>query len=118
VDVIVVGADRIAANGDVANKIGTYSVAVLAKENGVPFYVAAPVSTFDLDTPSGDRIPIEERSADEVTHHAGARVAPAGIGVRNPAFDVTPHRYVTAIVCERGVARPPYSETLRALARG
>jgi methylthioribose-1-phosphate isomerase len=116
VDAVIVGADRIAANGDVANKIGTYSVAVLAKENGVPFYVAAPVSTFDLETPSGDRIPIEERSADEVTHHAGSRIAPAGVGARNPAFDVTPHRYVTAIVCERGVARPPYSESLRALA--
>jgi methylthioribose-1-phosphate isomerase len=116
VDAVIVGADRIAANGDVANKIGTYSVAVLAKENRVPFYVVAPVSTFDLATPSGDRIPIEERSAEEVTHHAGRRLAPEGISVRNPAFDVTPSRYVTAIVCERGIARPPYGESLRALA--
>ena len=118
VDAVVVGADRIAANGDVANKIGTYTVAVLAKENGVPFYVAAPVSTIDLGTPSGDAITIEERSPDEVTHHGGRRLAPEGIAVRNPAFDVTPHRYVTAIVCERGVARPPYAETLALLVRG
>jgi methylthioribose-1-phosphate isomerase len=115
VDLVVVGADRIAANGDVANKIGTYSLAVLARENGVPFYVAAPVSTIDLGTPSGARIPIEERAADEVTHHGGRRLAPEGIAVRNPAFDVTPHRYVTAIICERGVARPPFSESLRGL---
>ena len=117
VDLVVVGADRIAANGDVANKIGTYSLAVLARENGVPFYVAAPVSTFDLSIPSGDRIPIEERAAEEVTHHGGRRLAPEGVTVRNPAFDVTPHRYVTAIVCERGVARPPYTESLRAAGR-
>jgi methylthioribose-1-phosphate isomerase len=116
VDLVVVGADRIAANGDVANKIGTYPLAVLAKENGVPFYVAAPVSTFDLSVASGDRIPIEERAAEEITHHAGRRVAPEGVSVRNPAFDVTPNRYVTAIVCERGVARPPYAESLRRLA--
>ncbi|HET6896917.1 MAG TPA: S-methyl-5-thioribose-1-phosphate isomerase [Vicinamibacteria bacterium] len=116
VDLVVVGADRIAANGDVANKIGTYSVAVLAKENGIPFYVAAPVSTFDLSIASGAEIPIEERPAEEVTHHGGRRVAPEGVSVRNPAFDVTPHRYVTAIVCEKGVARPPYTESLRALA--
>jgi methylthioribose-1-phosphate isomerase len=116
VNAIVVGADRIAANGDVANKIGTYSVAVLAKENGIPFYVAAPVSTFDLTVASGAEIPIEERSADEVTHHGGRRMAPAGVAVRNPAFDVTPSRYVTAIVCEKGVARAPYGESLRALA--
>jgi methylthioribose-1-phosphate isomerase len=115
IDVVVVGADRIAANGDVANKIGTYTLAVLAKENGIPFYVAAPVSTIDLDTPSGDRIPIEERPPEEVTHHGGRRLAPDGVGVRNPAFDVTPHRYVTAIVCERGIARPPYADSLRAL---
>jgi len=115
---VVVGADRIAANGDVANKIGTYSVAILAREHGIPFYVAAPVSTFDLATPDGSRIPIEERSPDEVTHHGGRRLAPLGVAVRNPAFDVTPHRYVTAIVCERGVARPPYTETLRAFAEG
>jgi len=116
IDAVVVGSDRIAANGDVANKIGTYTVAVLAHENGIPFYVAAPVSTIDLDTPSGDQIPIEERPAEEVTHHAGRRLAPEGIGVRNPAFDITPNRYVTAIICERGVARAPYTESLRRLA--
>jgi methylthioribose-1-phosphate isomerase len=116
INAVVVGADRIAANGDVANKIGTYTVAVLAREHGIPFYVAAPVSTFDLATPTGRDIPIEERPADEVTHVAGRRVAPEGVRVRNPAFDVTPHRYVTAIVCERGVARPPLAESLRALA--
>jgi methylthioribose-1-phosphate isomerase len=115
IDAVIVGADRIAANGDVANKIGTYSVAVLAKENGIPFYVAAPTSTFDLETPTGAGIPIEERPAEEVTHHAGRRLAPEGVSVRNPAFDVTPHRYVTAIVCERGVARAPYTDSLRAL---
>jgi methylthioribose-1-phosphate isomerase len=113
---VVVGADRIAANGDVANKIGTYSVAVLAKENGVPFYVAAPISTLDLTLASGDAIPIEERSASEVTHVFGVPVAPDGIGVENPAFDVTPHRYVTAIVTERGVAQPPYETSLPRLA--
>jgi methylthioribose-1-phosphate isomerase len=115
VDAVIVGADRIAANGDVANKIGTYTLAVLAKENGVPFYVAAPMSTIDLATPSGEAIPIEERAAEEVTHHGGRRLAPEGIAVRNPAFDVTSHRYVTAIVTERGVARAPYGESLRAL---
>jgi methylthioribose-1-phosphate isomerase len=113
---VVVGADRIAANGDVANKIGTYAVAVLARENGVPFYVAAPVSTLDLRLSSGDRIPIEQRPAAEVTHVFGVAVAPEGVRVENPAFDVTPHRYVTAIVTERGVARPPYTESLRSLA--
>jgi methylthioribose-1-phosphate isomerase len=118
IDAVVVGADRIAANGDVANKIGTYSVAVLARENGLAFYVAAPVSTIDLATPTGAEIPIEERSADEVTAHAGTRVAPAGVDVRNPAFDVTPNRYVTAIICERGVARAPYAESLKTLANG
>src|SRR5580704_10182261 len=102
---VVVGADRIAANGDVANKIGTYPVAVLAKENNVPFYVAAPVSTLDLSLPHGDHIPIEERGAAEVTHVFGVRVAPEGTAVRNPAFDVTPSRYVTSIITERGVAR-------------
>jgi methylthioribose-1-phosphate isomerase len=116
VDLVIVGADRIAGNGDVANKIGTYSVAVLAHENEIPFYVAAPVSTFDLSIASGAEIPIEERAAEEITHHAGRRVAPEGIAVRNPAFDVTPHRYVTAIVCEKGVARAPYDQSLRALA--
>jgi methylthioribose-1-phosphate isomerase len=117
VTAVVVGADRIAGNGDVANKIGTYTVAVLARENGVPFYVAAPISTFDLKTPSGEQIPIEERGEEEVTHHGGRRLAPEGIQVRNPAFDVTPARFVTAIVCERGVARPPYGESLPRLAR-
>ncbi|HVQ31905.1 MAG TPA: S-methyl-5-thioribose-1-phosphate isomerase [Vicinamibacteria bacterium] len=116
INAVIVGADRIAANGDVANKIGTYTVAVLAKENGIPFYVAAPVSTFDLATPTGADIPIEERPEREVTHHGGQRLAPEGVLVRNPAFDVTPHRYVTAIVCERGVARAPYTESLRTLA--
>ena len=111
----VVGADRIAANGDVANKIGTYQVAVLAKENGVPFYVAAPLSTVDLAIPDGDHIPIEERAPEEVTHLAGARVVAEGAGVRNPAFDVTPNRYVTAIITDRGVARPPYTESLKKL---
>jgi methylthioribose-1-phosphate isomerase len=110
---VVVGADRIAANGDVANKIGTYPLAVLAKENGVPFYVAAPVSTFDLTLASGEQIPIEQRAAAEVTHVFGVAVAPHGIGVENPAFDVTPARYVTAIITERGVVRPPFEESLR-----
>jgi methylthioribose-1-phosphate isomerase len=113
---VVVGADRIAANGDVANKIGTYGVAVLAKENNVPFYVAAPISTLDLSLPDGTHIPIEERGAAEVTHVHGVRMAPEGIEVRNPAFDVTPNRYVTAIITERGVARAPFTETLRQLA--
>src|SRR6202012_3403407 len=110
---VVVGADRIAANGDVANKIGTYSVAVLAKENNVPFYVAAPISTLDLTLADGGGIPIEERSAAEVTHVFGVPVAPTGTDVRNPAFDVTPNRYVTAIITEKGVARAPYQESLR-----
>jgi methylthioribose-1-phosphate isomerase len=115
INCVVVGADRIAANGDVANKIGTYSVAVLAKENGVPFYVAAPVSTLDLSLPDGSHIPIEERSPDEVRKFHGVSVTPEHVQVSNPAFDVTPHRYVSAIITDRGVARPPYSETLRAL---
>jgi len=110
---VVVGADRIAANGDVANKIGTYSVAVLAKENGVPFYVAAPVSTLDLNLATGEQIPIEERPAAEVTQMFGHKVAPDGTAVQNPAFDVTPNRYVTAIITENGVARAPYEESLR-----
>jgi methylthioribose-1-phosphate isomerase len=112
---VIVGADRIAANGDVANKIGTYSLAVLAKENQVPFYVAAPISTLDLSLTSGDQIPIEQRAAAEVTHVNGVPVAPEGTPVANPAFDVTPNRYVTAIITERGVARAPYSESLRKL---
>ena len=115
---VVVGADRIAANGDVANKIGTYSVAVLAKENGVPFYVAAPISTLDLALATGAGIPIEQRGAAEVTHVFGVPVAPEGVAVENPAFDVTPNRYVTAIITERGVARAPYEESLRVLAHG
>ena len=114
VGAVVVGADRIAANGDTANKIGTYQIAVLAHEHGVPFYVAAPVSTFDLAIPSGEHIPIEERSGDEVTHFLGVRTAP-DVTAANPAFDVTPARLITAIICERGVARPPYSESLRRL---
>jgi methylthioribose-1-phosphate isomerase len=112
---VIVGADRIAANGDVANKIGTYSVAVLARENGIPFYVAAPLSTIDLKLASGDEIPIEERSAREVTHLAGVRIVPEDVEARHPAFDVTPNRYVTAIVTERGVAREPYTESLAEL---
>ena len=115
VDAVIVGADRIVANGDVANKIGTYTLAVLAKEHGVPFYVAAPVSTIDLATADGRQIPIEERAEQEITHHAGKRLAPVGVAVRNPAFDVTPHRLIAAIVCEKGVARPPYAHSLAAL---
>jgi len=116
INAVLVGADRIAANGDVANKIGTYTVAILAKEHGIPFYVAAPFSTVDLDMPDGSGIPIEQRSSKEVTHMAGRQITPDGVRVENPAFDVTPHQYVTAIITERGVVRPPYSESLRALA--
>ena len=116
VDLVVVGADRIAANGDVANKIGTYGVAVLAREHGLPFYVAAPLSTIDLNTPDGSRIPIEERNDREVTHVGSARVTPEGAKIRNPAFDVTPAKYVTAIITEKGIARPPYEESLAQLA--
>ncbi|HWC75825.1 MAG TPA: S-methyl-5-thioribose-1-phosphate isomerase, partial [Blastocatellia bacterium] len=115
VDCVVVGADRIAANGDVANKIGTYMVAVAAHENNVPFYVAAPLSTVDLRINSGDDIPIESRSAGEVTHFRDQQVAPDGIAVENPAFDVTPHRYVSAIITDAGVARAPYDTSLPAL---
>jgi methylthioribose-1-phosphate isomerase len=111
----VVGADRIAANGDVANKIGTYSVAVLAKEHEIPFYVAAPFSTIDLETPDGSKIPIEQRNTSEVTHIAGKAIAPEGVQVENPAFDVTPAKYITAIVTERGVAQAPYPEALKRL---
>ncbi|MEO8724972.1 MAG: S-methyl-5-thioribose-1-phosphate isomerase [Acidobacteriaceae bacterium] len=113
IQAVIVGADRIAANGDVANKIGTYSVAVLAKEHGLPFYVAAPWSTVDMRTASGDDIEIEQRSATEVTHMAGRQIAPTGVLVENPAFDVTPAKYVTAIITERGVARANYGESLR-----
>ena len=113
IQAVVVGADRIAANGDVANKIGTYNVAILAREHGIPFYVAAPWSTIDLATQTGDEIPIEERPAIEVTHHGGRQLTPHGAGIVNPAFDITPSRYVTAIVTERGVLRATYSESLR-----
>jgi len=113
---VIVGADRIAANGDVANKIGTYSVAVLAREHTIPFYVAAPWSTIDLNTPTGEQIPIEQRSHKEVTHHGGKQMAPEGVLVENPAFDVTPARYVTAIITERGIAEPPYAEAFQELA--
>jgi methylthioribose-1-phosphate isomerase len=113
---IIVGADRIAANGDVANKIGTYTVAVLAKEHGIPFYVAAPFSTIDLTTPDGSKIPIEQRNIREVTHIAGQQMVPEGVQVENPAFDVTPAKYVSAIVTERGIVRAPYQESLKQLA--
>ncbi len=117
IDCVITGADRIAANGDTANKIGTYSLAVLAKENNIPFYVAAPISTIDLDLDSGDLIQIEQRPADEVLQLQGIPTAPQGVSAVNPAFDVTPHRYVTAIITEAGIARPPYLESL-ALAAG
>ena len=115
IDAVIVGADRVAANGDVANKIGTYTLAVLARENGIPFYVAAPSTTLDFDTEMGDDIEIEERDPEEVTHVLGQRIAPAGVRAGHPAFDVTPNRYVTAIITERGVAKPPYRDTLRRL---
>jgi len=118
IDAVIVGADRIAANGDVANKIGTYSVAVLAKEHGIPFYVAAPISTVDLNTPDGSKIPIEQRASSEVTHLAGKQIAPDHVRVENPAFDVTPSKYVAAIITERGVARSPYQESLAKLVAG
>jgi methylthioribose-1-phosphate isomerase len=118
IDLVVVGADRIAANGDVANKIGTYTVAILAKEHDIPFYVAAPISTIDLATPDGSTIPIEERNAKEVTHMGPIRLTPAAAHVRNPAFDVTPNRYVTAIITENGIARAPYTESLASLVHG
>jgi methylthioribose-1-phosphate isomerase len=114
IDLVVVGADRIAANGDTANKIGTYTVAVLAKEHGIPFYVAAPWSTIDLSTKDGSAIPIEERNPREVTHVGATQLAPEGAHIRNPSFDVTPAKYVTAFITERGVYRPPFSETLAA----
>jgi methylthioribose-1-phosphate isomerase len=116
ISAVIVGADRIAANGDTANKIGTYSLAILAREHAIPFYVAAPFNTIDPDTPSGDRIPIEQRSAREITHLNGVQVTPHGVAVENPAFDVTPARYITAIVTERGVLRAPYAESIRAAA--
>ena len=115
VDAVVVGADRIAANGDTANKIGTYMVAVLAREHGVPFYVAAPLTTLDLSLESGDEIPIEERDAMEVTHIREHQLGPDGVNVHNPAFDVTPHQFITAIITDKGVARPPYLKSLKGL---
>lgn len=118
VDIVVVGSDRTAANGDVANKIGTYKLAVLAKENGVPFYAVVPTSTIDLAVPSGDDIPIEERDAREVTHPGGCQVAPDGVQVLNLAFDVTPHRYVTGIITENGIAYPPFKQSLHKMVKG
>jgi methylthioribose-1-phosphate isomerase len=115
VDTVVVGADRIAANGDTANKIGTYMVAVLAEKHKIPFYVAAPITTLDFSIPSGDEIPIEERDSTEITHIGGNQLGPDGLNVENPAFDVTPHELVTAIITDKGVARPPYVETLKRL---
>ena len=115
---VFVGADRIAANGDVANKIGTYSVAVLAQAHSIPFYVVAPRSTIDLKLSSGEQIPIEQRPSDEITHVRGMVIAPAGIHVANPAFDITPHSYVTAIISEAGIARPPYNDSLHQLCLG
>ena len=116
IQAVIVGADRIAANGDTANKIGTYSVAILAREHGIPMYIAAPFSTVDLETPDGSGIPIEQRPATEVTHVAGKQIAPTGVRVENPAFDVTPARYIQAIITERGVAYAPFKESLQALA--
>ena len=113
IDLVVVGADRIAANGDTANKIGTYTVAVMAKEHNLPFYVAAPLSTIDLSTPDGDHIPIEERDQREVSHLGASQLTPAGAHIRNPAFDITSHRYITGIITERGILHPPYSESLK-----
>jgi methylthioribose-1-phosphate isomerase len=115
IQAVVVGADRIAANGDFANKIGTYNVAILAKEHGIPFYCAAPWSTIDLACATGDAIPIEERPAVEVTHHGGKQLTPHGVGICNPAFDVTPAKYTTAIITERGVLRAPYADSLRTM---
>jgi methylthioribose-1-phosphate isomerase len=116
IQAVIVGADRIAANGDAANKIGTYSVSILAKEHGIPFYVAAPFNTIDMETASGDLIPIEQRAAREVTHRDGVQVTPHGVAIENPAFDVTPAKYITAIITERGVLRAPFSESIRAMA--
>jgi len=116
IQAVIVGADRIAANGDVANKIGTYGVAILAKEHGIPFYVAAPWSTIDIETAHGGLIPIEQRSALEVTHSNGKQMTPDGVGIENPAFDVTPAKYITAIITERGVLTAPYNQSIEALA--
>ena len=113
IDGVITGADRIAANGDTANKIGTYTVAVLAKENKIPFYIAAPVSTIDTSLKTGDEIPIEERDTEEVTHLQGIRIAPEGVSALNPAFDVTPHKYITAIITDKGIIRPPYMKSIK-----
>jgi methylthioribose-1-phosphate isomerase len=118
IDAVIVGADRIAANGDTANKIGTYTVAVLAHEHKIPFYIAAPLSTVDLGTPEGDKIPIEERDQREVSHLGSARLTPEGAKIRNPAFDVTPHRYITGFITERGILRPPFTESLATAVQG
>lgn len=115
IQAVVVGADRIAANGDTANKVGTYNVAILAREHGIPFYVAAPWSTIDMATPTGEAIPIEERAATEVSHHGGKQLTPNGVDIRNPAFDVTPAKYISAIVTERGVLHPPFAASLKEL---
>ncbi|MFH1639078.1 MAG: S-methyl-5-thioribose-1-phosphate isomerase [Chloroflexota bacterium] len=117
IDGVIVGADRIAMNGDTANKIGTYSLSVLAKAHGIPFYIAAPISTFDPEIESGVEIPIEERGEDEVTHIQGVRIAPEGVAVSNPAFDVTPHENITAIITEKGIIRQPYGEGIRRVVR-
>jgi methylthioribose-1-phosphate isomerase len=117
IQAVIVGADRIAANGDTANKIGTYSVSILAKEHGIPFYVAAPFNTIDLATATGAGIPIEQRNPREVTHSNGKQMTPDGVGIENPAFDVTPSKYITAIITERGVLRAPYNDSIRAMAR-
>jgi len=118
VDIVFVGSDRTAANGDVANKIGTYKLGVLAKENGIPFYPVVPTSTIDLSVPTGDDIPIEERDAQEVTHVGDCQIAPEGVRVLNVAFDVTPHRYVTGIVTENGIAYPPFTQSLKRMVEG
>jgi methylthioribose-1-phosphate isomerase len=115
IDLVITGADRIAANGDVANKIGTYQIAVLARENGIPFYVAAPISTIDLDIGSGDQIPVEERDPREVSLFRNHRIGPKGVDVMNPAFDITPSRYVTAIITEKGIVKPPYKSGIKKL---
>lgn len=116
IQAVIVGADRIAANGDTANKIGTYGVAILAREHGLPFYVAAPWSTIDLATLTGAGIPIEQRSAKEVTHSNGKQMTPNGVGIENPAFDVTPAKYITAIITERGILRAPYVDSIQEMA--
>jgi methylthioribose-1-phosphate isomerase len=115
IDLVITGADRIATNGDVANKIGTYQVAVLAKENRIPFYVAAPLSTIDISIKSGDKIPVEERQPEEVSHYGNKQIGPSGVKTMNPAFDITPSRYVTAIITERGIATSPYKTNIKRL---